>query len=76
MDLHGLAHITGWKPYDLHDLANVSRVESVLFNKCTDLVQHFITADTRSTVDDLDREPSEVWIGHRAAHQTFLKVTF
>ena len=23
VDLHGLAHVIGWKPYDLHDLPHV-----------------------------------------------------
>ena len=28
--LYGLAHVAGWEPYDLHDLAHASGVGSVL----------------------------------------------
>ena len=31
------AHVTGWEPYDLYDLANIPRVRSVLsgYRSCT-----------------------------------------
>ena len=32
--LYGLAYVVGWEPYDLHDLANASRIWS-----CTLLVR-------------------------------------
>ena len=32
---HGLAHVAGWEPYNLHDLAHVSRVGFVLCRSCT-----------------------------------------
>ena len=33
----GLARVPGWEPYDLHDLANVSGVGSILviYRSCT-----------------------------------------
>ena len=55
-DLYGLAHVTGWKPYDLHNLATPAF--------CTlyaDPVQHLTTSDTGSTAGCLGRGLFEVW---------------
>ena len=38
--LYDLAHVAGWKPYDLHDLAHVSRVD--LYSACTDPAQRLV----------------------------------
>ena len=38
-DLYELAHVAGWEPYNLHDLANISWVGSVLY---TDPAQHLV----------------------------------
>ena len=45
-DLYGLAHVTPWQSYDLHDLANTSRVGCVLSYN-TDAAQHRTTKDVR-----------------------------
>ena len=34
-DLQHLAHVAGWEPYNLHDLARVSWVGSVPYRSCT-----------------------------------------
>ena len=52
------SHVTGWDPYNPHDLARVSWVGSVL---CTDPAQPLTAASEE--LDDLrtvDRDPSEV----------------
>ena len=53
-DLYGLAHVIQREPYELHDLlaARASRIGSALYIY-TDPA-HLTTADTGSTVDDLD----------------------
>ena len=53
-DLCDLPHVTGWEPYNRHDLAQVSRVGSVLFIY-TDSAQDLITAAIIGSivVDDL-----------------------
>ena len=56
-DLYGLAHTIGWEPYDLHDLTKGSGLD--LCYLYTDPAQRFITADTGSTLDDLDRDLSD-----------------
>ena len=33
-DLYDLAHVSGWEPYVLHDLARVSSVGFVLYRSC------------------------------------------
>ena len=54
----GLAHVTGWEPYDLCDIEHASWVSSVIYTcrSCTTSR----TADTGSTVDYLDRDMSAV----------------
>ena len=34
-DLYDLAHVAGWEPFNLHDLAHVSWVGSVSHRSCT-----------------------------------------
>ena len=51
-DLYGPAHLVGWEPYDLPDLAYASGVGSVLAH--TDPAEHLVTTATGSTVDDPD----------------------
>ena len=48
-ELYGLAHLTGWEPNDLRNLAN-------LYSLDADPAQHLMTADTRSSADDVDRD--------------------
>ena len=53
-DLYGIAHVTGWEPYDLYDLANISRVEVCTLLLRTDHAHYIITPGTGSTADDLN----------------------
>ena len=57
---HGLAHVTEWEPYDLHDLAIASRVRSALFiyRSCTAYQNGRYTIYYEISVDDLDRDLS------------------
>ena len=71
-----LAHVTGWEPYDLHALARVCWVRSVLctYRSCTT----FLTEDVRSTgttVDKLDRHLSDVRIPIKIASLCFVQCT-
>ena len=63
-DLYDLAHVPGWEPHHLHDLARVSCVGSVLhkLDLCyTDPAEHLITAGWDiDHLDHLDRDLSEV----------------
>ena len=43
-----IAHVTGWEPHELHDLAHASGVVSVLYTY-TDPAQHLTTAAIGST---------------------------
>ena len=50
--LYGVAHVTGWEPYDLHDLWQFFPGLD-LFSPGTDPAQHLRTSDTGPTADDL-----------------------
>ena len=43
-DLYGVAHVTGWEPYDLQDLATC--FQGWICTLYTDPAQHIIAADT------------------------------
>ena len=65
-DLYGLDHVTGWEPYDLYDLANVSigsdldaLYRHILHNISSQQIQdryHHLVHDLGT-----DRDLSEVW---------------
>ena len=33
--IYSIAHVSGWQPYNLHDLGHISWVGSVLYRSCT-----------------------------------------